>query len=105
MTKTTMICLAIAVALRLAFETITAQTVQTPTDTVANTTAISVQGKVADKWRTWLWVRRVNTKDYDARGYDPSYTVLVSDYKPIVRKLDSGKYSITFTSEIAQDLP
>jgi len=36
---------------------------------------------------------------------NPSYTALLSDYKPISRKLANGKWEVTFVSEIAQDIP
>jgi len=105
--KTTMICFAIAVALRVAFD-LTAQTPTPPAESVMTSRdarAIPVEGKIAGDWRAWLWISRVNLRDTESRGFDPSYTVLLSDYKPIVRKLDNGKWSVTFTSEIAQGIP
>ena len=54
----------------------------------------------------WLIVTRHNTKALDQKkGFDPCYTSVTSDFKPIVRKLANGKYEIEFTSEIAEKLP
>jgi hypothetical protein len=115
-----MTCLAIAVCARLAFEAVTAQPMPTPPpeppertqSPVPNQTptrpqeetrrVLYVWGKVADEWKLWLYVTRANLKDDERRGFDPSYTVMLSDYKPIVRKLDNGKYTITFTNELAE---
>ena len=36
---------------------------------------------------------------------DPSYTNLVSQSRPIVKKLPNGTWEIVFVSEIAQDIP
>jgi hypothetical protein len=61
----------------------------------------------------WLEVRRYNLNDHANRAFDPSYVAIVSDFKPIVRKVvpdpsgtdGGGKWEITFMSEIAKDLP
>ena len=53
----------------------------------------------------WLTVVRTNTKDPEAKAFDPSYTYLLCSFKPLVRKLANGQYEITFTSEIAEKLP
>ena len=53
----------------------------------------------------WLQIIRTNTKDPDARpGYDPCYTYLLCDYKPIV-KPKGDKWEVTFVSSIAEKLP
>ena len=59
-----------------------------------------------DEWRLWLTAVNVDRCDrYDERGYDPSYTYMLCDYKPIAKKLKNGKWEITFVSEIAEKLP
>ena len=65
-------------------------------------TRIEVKGGVSG---TWLTVGRANKNAPDARGFDPSYTYLVSDFKPIVKKLRSGKYLVQFTCDICGGLP
>ena len=67
--------------------------------------AIVVKGKVAGDWRTWLKIEAHNGKYWLRDGYDPSYTRVVSDYKPLFRKLPTGEWEIMFTSEIAENLP
>ena len=52
----------------------------------------------------WLKVRRHNHPSAEERGFDPSYTNLVSDFKPIVTKR-GDKWEIEFTSELTQGLP
>jgi sugar phosphate isomerase/epimerase len=52
--------------------------------------------------REWL---RIENHDPRTKDFHPSLTNIVCDYKPIVRKLGPNKYEITFTSEIAEDLP
>lgn len=63
---------------------------------------IEVSGGVSG---TWLTVERANKNDSEAKGFDPSYTYLLSDFKPLVKKLRNGKWEIQFTSEIAEDIP
>jgi hypothetical protein len=65
-------------------------------------TRIEIKGGVSG---TWLLVRRANTSDPQRRGFDPSYTYLISDFKPMVKKLKNDKYLIQFTSELAEGLP
>lgn len=65
-------------------------------------TRIEVKGGVSG---TWLIVSRANKMAPDARGFDPSYTYLISDFKPMVKKLRNGKYQIQFTCDICEDLP
>lgn len=52
--------------------------------------------------RNWLTIAN---HDPVTNDFHPSLTNIISDYKPIVRKLGPNKYEITFTSEIAEDLP
>ena len=67
--------------------------------------SVTFQGKVADEWHFWLKVRRANMHDHEPRGFDPSYTAVFSEYKPMVRKLANGTWEIQFTSEIAEGIP
>lgn len=54
----------------------------------------------------WLVVKRHNAKALDQKqDFDPCFTSVVSDYKPIVRKMENGKYEIEFTSDLAGKLP
>jgi hypothetical protein len=65
-------------------------------------TRIEIKGGVSG---TWLVVGRANKMAPDAKGFDPSYTYLISEFKPIVKKLKSGKYEIQFTCDICEGLP
>ena len=48
---------------------------------------------------SWLKIQRHNLKAFDAKGFDPCYTSIESDFKPIAKKLPNGKWEITFVSE------
>ena len=65
-------------------------------------TRIEIKGGVSG---TWLVVGRANKNAPDARGFDPSYTYLISDFKPMIKKLRNGKYEIQFTCDICEGLP
>jgi hypothetical protein len=39
------------------------------------------------------------------KPYHPNWTYIITDYKPIVKKLSYGKYQISFTSDIMEGLP
>ena len=57
----------------------------------------------SDEWRLCLTAVNVDRRDrYYERGYDPSHTYMLCDYKPIAKKLKNGKWEITFVSEIAE---
>lgn len=58
-----------------------------------------------DAPRNWLIVEAHNSYEFRERGYDPSYTRIVADYKPKVRKMENGQWEIQFTSEVAEGLP
>ena len=54
----------------------------------------------------WLRVERHNTKAHDARGWDPSYVSIVSDYRPVVLPMSDGRFVIHFESVLPKaDLP
>ena|SRR5215813_2502527 len=52
----------------------------------------------------WATIARFNKHDPSARGFHPSYTVIFCKYKPIVKKVGDN-WQITFTSEIAENIP
>jgi hypothetical protein len=52
----------------------------------------------------WATIARFNKSDRTAKGYDPSYTVIFCKYKPMFKKV-GDVWQITFTSEIAEDIP
>lgn len=62
---------------------------------------IILAGGVSGHWAT---VARFNKSDRTAKGYDPSYTVIFSSYKPMFKKV-GNVWQITFTSEIAENIP
>jgi hypothetical protein len=53
----------------------------------------------------WATIARFNKSDPDAKGYDPSYTVIFCRYKPMIRKGVGDQWQITFTSPIAENIP
>jgi len=63
---------------------------------------IFIAGGVSGRWLT---IGRINTTAPDQLGFDPSFTYVICKFKPIIRKMPNGNYEITFTSEIAKDLP
>lgn len=86
------------------------QIIVTPTtenkgDLAAEAKMIEVIGKVAGDWKKWMTIRRINTTERPERGFDPCMTFIVVDYKPMIKRMPSGAYQITFTSEIAEGLP
>jgi len=101
-------CLIIAIALRLAFDHVTAQQVVTPNPTLhfadkhaAQNLTLSFHFSDGEQ-RTWL---TLSNHDPNTKDFHPSLTSILCDYKPVVRKRNDGKYQIQFTSEIAEDLP
>jgi hypothetical protein len=63
---------------------------------------IEIKGGVSG---TWLVVGRANKSDPEGRGFDPSWTWLLSDFKPTVKKRSDGKYLIQFTCDICEGIP
>jgi len=53
----------------------------------------------------WLTISRFDTKAPDQRGFDPSFTYEICKFKPIVKKLPNGYWQISFTSELAENIP
>jgi len=101
---------AVALAHAAAWGIANAQTVEVPTEktehaagwTSPHTGVIAVEGKIAGEWHHWLFVQRHNLNDYEERGFDPCYTSIVSDYKPVAKRLDDGTWEITFTSDMRE---
>ncbi len=81
------------------------QTIALNTDTqpVLNTDrAVILKGRIAGDWKSWLVIEAHNGQYWDKDGYDPSYTRVVCDYKPIFRHLPNGQWEIGFVSELTQ---
>jgi hypothetical protein len=60
---------------------------------------VSFSGGVAG---TWLVVRRSNVRDYEQRAFDPCYTEIVSDFRPVAKRRPDGKWLIQFETESAR---
>ncbi len=93
----------IAIVASVSGQTVALNTSLIPVETFER--SILIKGKVAGDWKTWLLIEAHNGDVWRADGYDPSYTRLVCDYKPLFRKLANGQWEIMFTSEIAKNLP
>lgn len=52
----------------------------------------------------WATIARFNKSDKEARGYEPNYTVIFCKYKPMIKQVGEI-WQITFTSEIAENIP
>src|SRR5262252_6563395 len=99
------IFLVLGIVLAVHRQAIITPTTENKGDLAAEAKMIEIIGKVAGDWKKWMTIRRINTTEKPERGFDPSMTFIVVDYKPIVKKMKSGAYQISFTSEIAEDLP
>lgn len=47
----------------------------------------------------WLTIERYNTKAIAPKCFDPSYTQIICDFKPIPRKRADGKWEVIFVTE------
>jgi len=63
---------------------------------------IEVEGGVSGKW---FLIERVNKNDPNGKGFDPSMTYMISDFKPVVKQLKNGKFLIQFECSICEGLP
>lgn len=97
-------CVGAAIGLALAVG-LTYGQILVPSRTHQENKEIVVSGVVAGDWTHWMTVEAHNGKEFAERGFDPCYTNVVTDYKPVVHKLPDGKWEIQFTSEIAEGLP
>lgn len=66
---------------------------------------LMLKGKVAGEYKNWLVIETFNGNEWKTNGYDPIYTRVLCDYKPMFRKLSNGQWEIMFQSEIAKDIP
>ena len=64
---------------------------------------VALQWHFRDEWRVWLSVNGYGS-DFKTEGYHPSFTYIVSDYVPVVKKI-GNRYQISFRSEIATGIP
>jgi hypothetical protein len=85
----------------LAAKLILAQTVVMPQTFIRDgERVLLLKGRVADQLKTWLVIEAHNGAQWKERGYDPSFTRVVCDFKPLFRKLPHGnQWEIMFTAE------
>jgi hypothetical protein len=103
MLRTSIYCLGIALAMRVAFD-LTAQEVSVARPdkhTYLTDKKAAVEWHFHDEYRVWLSVNAYNGYNWAEEGYHPSFTYVLCNYKPVVRKLPNGSYQITFVSGIA----
>ena len=96
------LCCSVAALIGTLAGVIIGQVVEVPNEATVTADHVFVW-KFYGERRAWLKAYRYDGKDAK-NGYDPSFTFLVSDYVPVTKKVN-GKYQISFTSEIAKDLP
>jgi hypothetical protein len=94
------VCLAVALIFRLAFDNYAAAQDAVAAAPAASQQSLSFYFSDGEQ-RTWLTVVNHDPRTTD---FHPSFTNIVCDYKPVIRKI-GDRYEITFVSEIAQDLP
>ena len=100
--KTSIYCLLIALLLAGAY----AQVVESHTSYTTSTDRIlMIKGMVARDMTSWLIVEARNGTEWKKNGFDPIYTHLICNYKPLFRRLPTGQWEIMFQSEIAKDIP
>jgi len=66
---------------------------------------IVISGGVSGVWMTIERANRTDQNPVGEGGFDPSYTYIYSDFKPVAKRLKNGKWVIQFTAEIAEGLP
>jgi hypothetical protein len=64
-----------------------------------------IKGNVANEQKVWLIIEAHNGEQWAKNGFDPIYTRVLCDYKPMFRKLPNKQWEILFTSEIAEGIP
>ena len=94
--KASFYCLLIALCLRMAW----AQTMApTPNPAIiSQDNVIVLRGKVQRQMQTWLSIEAHNQTAWLQDGFDPSFTIIVSDCKPMFRHLPNGQWEIAFLS-------
>jgi len=101
--KTSLICLGIA----LAWSWAASQTVEVYNDFGKQDDKSwrnpAHQIFIVDRWHgRWFTLVRF---DDGKNGFDASFTYAISRFKPVVKKMPNGNWQITFTSEIAENIP
>jgi hypothetical protein len=69
------------------------------------TSRILVSGGVSG---IWLRIERANKQDANPvgkGGFDPSMTYIISEFKPVIKKLKNDKWEIQFECNICEGLP
>lgn len=93
---TTLACLGIAIALRIAFS----QALAPMVIPVSNDTprVVILQGRMDGEWIAWLIIEPLNA-DWRTNGYQPKQTHLISNYPTLTRKLLTGQYETIFVNQ------
>jgi hypothetical protein len=63
---------------------------------------IEIEGGVSG---VWFVIERINKSDPNGKGFDPSQTYMISEFRPTVKPLKNSKFLIQFTCNICEDLP
>jgi hypothetical protein len=101
--KTLLICFAIALALRMTFDHLTAS--PTPTSGFNKADHPAVTAMEIALFRPWDGSVWMHIHRHGDNAWHPFFVEIQSEYKPIVRKIDCSYgakatcYEITFTSE------
>jgi hypothetical protein len=66
---------------------------------------LAVEWRFHDETRAWLSVNSYNHADWLHDGYDPSFTYILSQYRPVVVQSKNGQWQITFECSICGGLP
>ena len=53
----------------------------------------------------WLTIVRFDTTAPEQHGFDPSFTYVISKFKPVARQLKNGDWEIHFECSICEALP
>lgn len=93
--KTTIYCLAIAIFFSWIFNIKGQELIQEPK-------TYFFQYKLTGE--NWLEIHRHNHKG-EPDAWNPSFTSITCNYRPIVIKHGDGNFEIVFVSEIARNLP
>ena len=63
-----------------------------------NDRIVLFKGKIAGEIKGWLAVETYNGTEWNSNGYEPSFTRVVTSYKPMMRKLSNGTYELMFVN-------
>jgi hypothetical protein len=100
--KRALTCLAVAICAQLAFEALAQTTVQLPAVPrveLAHRDQYQLSyGFSGGGFGDWLIVQRHNLYNPE-NGFAPHDVKITSEFKPLVRKLEDGRWEIVFTSE------